>query len=35
MSFYQNVLIDFDLFPNNNNKYFVAYFGEVYGWKWV
>ena len=23
---YQNILINFDLFPKNNNGYFVAYF---------
>ena len=32
MSFYQSILIDFDLFPKNDDKYFAAYFGEVYGW---
>ena len=26
MSCYQNILIDFDLFPMNNNEYSVAYF---------
>ena len=23
---YQNILINFDLFPKNDNEYFVAYF---------
>ena len=26
ISSYQNILIDFDLFPNNDNGYVVAYF---------
>ena len=35
MSSYQNISIDFDLFLKDNNEYFVAYFGEVYGWNLV
>ena len=35
MSYHLNFLIDFDLFSKNNDKYFVSYFGEVYGWNLV
>ena len=30
-----NILINFDLFPKNDNGYFVAYFDQVYSWNWV
>ena len=35
ISSYQNILINFDLFPNNDNVYFVAYFYQVYSWNLV
>ena len=35
MSSCQTILTDFDLFPKNENEYFVASFGEVYGWSLV
>ena len=32
MSSYQNILINFGLFPKNNDEYFVPCFGKIYGW---
>ena len=29
---YQDILINFDMFPKINNGYFVAYFDQVYSW---
>ena len=36
--YFQNIifiLINFDLFPKNDNGYFVVYFDEVYSWNLV
>ena len=30
---YQNIFINFDLYPKNDNGYFVVYFAKAYGWK--
>ena len=35
ISSYQNIFINFDLFPKNDNGYFVAYFDLVYSWNLV
>ena len=32
---FQNILINFDLFPKNDYGYFVAYFDQVYSWNLV
>ena len=32
---YQDILINFDLFPKINNGRFVAYFDQVYSWNLV
>ena len=35
ISSYQNSLITLDLFPNNDNGYFVANYNLAYGWNVV
>ena len=35
MSFYVNILINFELFPKSNNGYFLAYLDYMYGYNLV